>query len=266
MDIKDHILAELKQIEQKEQVKVLYAIESGSRSWGFASKDSDYDVRFIYVHPLDWYLSVEDRRDVIEYPVFDQLDISGWDIKKTLQLFNKSNSPLGEWLASPIVYIEASNFAQQLRDLMPTFYSPLACLRHYLSMAKGNYRSNLTQQQVWVKKYFYVLRPILACMWIEKHHTMPPMEFAKLLHAQTLDISLLQEITKLLEKKRAGKELDSGERIEIINNFLEKQISHFEDYTKTHTFERPRKDGVLESILQSTILQYDDSRNSSFRG
>lgn len=112
------ILAKLKAIEKKEQVKILYAVESGSRGWGFESKDSDYDVRFIYAHPLDWYLSIENKRDVIEYPVLDSLDISGWDIKKALKLFKVSNPPLYEWLNSPIVYLKGNNFIEKLRGLL----------------------------------------------------------------------------------------------------------------------------------------------------
>src|SRR5947209_3872560 len=115
--MKDKIIAKLYEIEKEQSVKILYAVESGSRAWGFASKDSDYDIRFIYVHPIDWYISIEEKRDVIEYPVKDLLDFSGWDIRKALQLYKKSNPPLYEWLVSPIVYLEHGNFAQQLRDL-----------------------------------------------------------------------------------------------------------------------------------------------------
>src|SRR3989344_3225606 len=133
--IKDEIIAKLREIEDKEKVRILYAVESGSRGWGFESKDSDYDIRFIFVHSLDWYLSIEDKKDVIEYPISDQLDISGWDIKKTLRLFKKSNPPLYEWLNSPIIYLEQGDFAQRLRELMPKFYSPISSMHHYLHMA-----------------------------------------------------------------------------------------------------------------------------------
>lgn len=165
--MKGKILNKLHEIEKREQIKILNAIESGSRGWGFASKDSDYDVRFIYVHPVDWYLSIEDKRDVIEYLEADSLDMNGWDIKKALQLFHNLNPPLYEWLTSPIVCRENEDFTERLRDLMATFYSPISCLYHYLHMAKGNYREYLKGDKVKVKKYFYVLRPILACMWIE---------------------------------------------------------------------------------------------------
>ena len=104
--MKSRILSHLREIETTENVRIVYACESGSRAWGFPSADSDYDVRFLYVHPLEWYLSVDVKRDVIERPLQGGLDISGWDLKKALQLFRKSNPPLLEWLGSPIVYLE----------------------------------------------------------------------------------------------------------------------------------------------------------------
>ncbi|TSC85791.1 MAG: putative nucleotidyltransferase [Microgenomates group bacterium Gr01-1014_7] len=129
-NIRGKIINKLKEIEDKKQVKILYAVESGSRGWGFESEDSDYDIRFIYAHPLDWYLSIENKKDVIELPIIDKLDISGWDIKKALKLFKNSNPPLYEWLKSPIIYLEEGEFAQRLRALMPKFYSPISSIHH----------------------------------------------------------------------------------------------------------------------------------------
>lgn len=248
-DIKSAIINKLKEIENLEQIKILYAVESGSRGWGFESKDSDYDVRFIYVHPLDWYLSVEDKRDVIEYPVSKQLDFSGWDIKKALKLCKNSNPPLYEWLSSPIIYLERGDFAQKLRKFMSKFYSPMACMYHYLNMAKGNYEAYLTKKKVRIKKYFYVLRPIFACLWIEKHKTMPPMEFEKLFKAQKLDSRLRDEIQRLLVRKRSGEELNIEAKIEVVNNFLEKEIRYFEDYVKTLPVRFTPKTDLLDSLL-----------------
>jgi len=86
----------LEKIEKEHKVKILFAWESGSRAWGFASKDSDYDVRFIYVHEKNWYFGIDDQRDVIELPVNEVLDVNGWDVRKALRLFRKSNAPLYE--------------------------------------------------------------------------------------------------------------------------------------------------------------------------
>ena len=145
--MKDIIKAELKRIEEEHEIKILLAIESGSRGWGFASTDSDYDIRFIYIHRPEWYLSIDEKRDVIEYPVNNLLDISGWDIRKTLKLFRKSNPPILEWLQSPVIYIERADFAENLRKLTTEFFSPKSCMYHYLNMASGNYRNYLLKTE-----------------------------------------------------------------------------------------------------------------------
>ena len=137
------ICNQLVQIEQEHRICILYAVESGSRAWGFASRDSDYDVRFIYIHPLDWYLSIRDQRDVIECPIDHELDVSGWDLRKALGLFAKSNPPLLEWLGSPIVYKDSNGLADRLRCLLIETFSSQRCMYHYLHMARGNYREYL---------------------------------------------------------------------------------------------------------------------------
>src|SRR4051794_14574214 len=108
MNVSQRVSAALLAVEHEKDVRVLYACESGSRAWGFASRDSDYDVPFLYVHERDWYLSVDDRRDVLEYPLRDELDVSGWELRKALRLLRKSNPPLLEWLNSPMVYRDDS--------------------------------------------------------------------------------------------------------------------------------------------------------------
>ena len=127
-DILSRIHTELSRIEKEERITILYACESGSRAWGFESEDSDYDVRFIYLHPTPWYLTIQKKRDVIELPIEKDIDISGWDVRKTLRLLRKSNPPLLEWLQSPIVYKKHSSFVDQLRDLMAEYYSPISCM------------------------------------------------------------------------------------------------------------------------------------------
>ena len=154
--IREEVQTRLREIEDEEGVKVFFACESGSRAWGFPSADSDYDVRFLYAHPRPWYLSIdlERRRDVIERPITDALDISGWDLRKALQLFRKSNPPLLEWLQSPIVYREETTVASRFRDLIPVYYSSRKARYHYLHMAQGNYRGYFKGEEVWIKKYF----------------------------------------------------------------------------------------------------------------
>ncbi|WP_128100582.1 nucleotidyltransferase domain-containing protein [Paenibacillus sp. DCT19] len=228
-EMRSMIHQQLEQIEREEQVQILYACESGSRAWGFPSQDSDYDVRFIYVRPLEWYLSIEEGRDVIERPINDQLDINGWDLRKALKLFRKSNPPLLEWLQSPIQYLEKSSIAGQIRAQSPLTFSPKSCMYHYLNMAKGNFRDYLQGHQVKIKKYFYVLRPLLACGWIERYGTMPPMEFERLVE-ELIPASdpLSIEIHELLRRKKAGDELDMEPQLPAIQAFLTEQIEHYE--------------------------------------
>jgi hypothetical protein len=219
------IIDRLLEIEKNEDVTILYACESGSRAWGFESIDSDYDVRFIYLRRTPQYLAVNRGRDVIERPIDNDIDLSGWDLIKVLELFRKSNPPLFEWIQSPIVYHSRSSLIKRLRHLLPQFYSPRACMYHYLHMADGNFRTYLKGDEVWTKKYFYVLRPVLACIWIERGLGVVPIEFQKLVDAVVTDEQLFNAINSLLAAKKAGQELRKGPRNEIISSFAEKQIT-----------------------------------------
>jgi predicted nucleotidyltransferase len=179
--VKERVLEELRRIEQEHGVRVLLAVESGSRAWGFASPDSDYDVRFVYAHPRDWYISIDEPRDVIEEMLPGNLDVSGWDLRKTLRLFAKCNLALNEWLGSPMIYDEVPHFREQLRALLPGFFNPIAGLHHYRSMASRALEEGLQGNHIRIKKLFYVLRPLLACRWIECNRSQPPTLFADLL-------------------------------------------------------------------------------------
>jgi predicted nucleotidyltransferase len=226
--MKSKIHSCLHEIEVEENVRIVYACESGSRAWGFPSADSDYDVRFLYVRPVEWYLSIEAARDVIEQPLQDGLDISGWDLQKALRLFRKSNPPLLEWLGSPIVYLNQYSAAESMRGLIPDYYSPTTCLYHYLHMARGNYREYLKGDVVWIKKYFYVLRPILAMNWIEQGWGVVPTDFSILVDKLAIEPPVAQEIAHLLAAKRAGAELDRGPRIETLSCFIAAELDRWE--------------------------------------
>lgn len=189
----------IKLVEHELGSKILYSCESGSRAWGFASPDSDYDVRFIYVHPKEYYLSVDEQRDVIELPINGLLDINGWELRKALRLFRKSNGPLYEWLQSPIIYKQSNEFVDDLKSLMPHYFSPRAAMHHYLSMANKVVDVDLSGHQVKLKKYFYALRPTLACRWILEYNEVPPMEFGKL--RSLLDPTLNNQLDELLDQK-----------------------------------------------------------------
>jgi predicted nucleotidyltransferase len=214
-------------IEDEYSVEIIYAVESGSRAWGFESPDSDYDVRFIYKHDIDWYISVFPGRDFLEFPVDDLLDFSGWDIKKALFLLNKSNPVLFEWLNSPIVYKINQKYFSRLQSVADLYFSPISCLYHYLHMAKGNYREYLQADMVRLKKYLYVLRPLFACAWIEKNKNPPPMNFENLLNGLNIKEPVISEVNKLLELKKKGFESSTAPKMKIINEFIEERIEYF---------------------------------------
>ena len=89
-EMRAYVAAKLGAVAAEEGVRVLYAAESGSRAWGFASPDSDHDVRFIYAHERDWYVSLWEDRDVVERGIDEKLvDLAGWDIRKALRLLLK---------------------------------------------------------------------------------------------------------------------------------------------------------------------------------
>ena len=175
--VQEIIPDKLKEIEARENIRVIHCVESGSRAWGFASPDSDYDVRFIYVRPLEYYLRLDKTRDVIEWQLDETLDINGWDLQKALRLLHSSNPTLFEWNNSPIVYKTTPEWGE-ISAVIDQFFQKKAGLYHYLSTAKKNYREYLKGDMVKLKKYFYVLRPILACRWILEKQTPPPMLFS----------------------------------------------------------------------------------------
>lgn len=249
------IVGKLGEIERSEGVRILYACESGSRAWGFVSKNSDYDVRFCYIRPVEWYLSIYPKRDILEYPVDAMWDVSGWDFPKTLQLFAKSNPTLLEWLISPIVYVDHFDVRRKLQDLMSEFFRPQSCIYHYLHMATGNFREYLHGDTVKLKKYFYILRPVLACKWIEERNAMAPMEFQILLETQVSDQRLRGAIDDLLARKSSGEELDEGPRIPAINDFLEREIARLEEHVRqvppSSAPDASRLDGLFRETLSA---------------
>lgn len=251
--IKRNIKKRLIEIEKEHNVKILYALESGSRAWGFESKDSDYDVRFIYMHRPEWYLNVFSKRDVIEYPIVDEFDFAGWDLKKALFLLSKSNPVLFEWLQSPIVYMKMESHYKLIKNVSEKYFSFISSTYHYLHMAKGNFCEYLKKDEVRIKKYFYVLRPILACMWIEQYKESPPMEFEILLNLIKKDKLIYDHIIDLLSRKRVGNELGREKRIEPLNNFIEKKLNYFEGISAEYEKQEKPKEEYLDSIFRCLL-------------
>lgn len=243
----------LKEIEEKEGIKIFYAAESGSRAWGFESKDSDYDVRFLYLRPRDWYLTIKPGKDTFEVFSDGELDVSGWDLKKALLLFTNSNPPLYEWLVSPVIYREEGTLAQELRNLAFQNYSLQSCIYHYLHIAKNNYRNYLTGEEVKIKKYFYALRPLIACFWIKEKDALPPMEFSRLLEVGNLSAKVLKQIENLLAKKRSGEELGFERKNQELDSFIMEGIKKVEAFVSDVKNSRKIKIEQLDGLFLKAL-------------
>lgn len=247
--MRKRILEELQKIEQIHNVKIIMAIESGSRAWGFASPDSDYDVRFIYVRKKEDYLKLEGMRDVIEWKLDEVLDINGWDIRKALQLLHKSNPTIFEWCASPLVYLSTPDF-DVLKKVMPGYFSEKKALYHYLHMAQTNYREYLKGEEVRIKKYLYVLRPLLAAQWILDKKVAPPMLFDELVDAE-LDEELRPELNRLLEMKKTLPEMGMVPKVQVFNDYIERVMPEIK--AATEKLEETEKDW---RVLNELFLQF----------
>ena len=219
----DNIIRQkLKEIEEKENIKIMFAVESGSRAWGFASNDSDYDVRFVYIRPLKDYLHLEKTNDMINWQLDDIFDINGWDLMKALQLLHDSNPTIFEWLSSPITY-QSSDAFEQLKTISKDYYSKKKSLYHYWHIANNNYQAYLQDDIIRIKKYFYVIRPLLAAKWIIDKKSQPSMLFSELVNAE-LPKELEPIINDLLEKKAKSSEMGLSTRIKELDDFINSQL------------------------------------------
>ena len=250
LEMKEIILNKLKEIELQKGVEILYAVESGSRAWGFASPDSDYDIRFIYKHDLDYYLSLWEQPDVIEFMTEDDLDGSGWDLRKTVKLLAKSNAPLLEWLFSPVVYFENEVFVAEMRRLAKDCFSPIACLHHYLGTTK-NFMDVCQAEEVKLKSYFYALRTALAGKWIIEKNSFPPVDFMELLPIAPPNIQ--EKVKQLMEIKANQDEKYLHPKEILITDFLMETVVFNQEHTSgLGSGKKMSKelDGVFRSLIK----------------
>ncbi len=249
-EMAERIADKLAEIETSEHVRILYAVESGSRAWGVESPDSDYDVRFIYIRPAKDYLCVREKRDVIEWQLDEVLDINGWDLKKTLVRFQKGNATLFEWANSPIVY-RTTDIWQKIYDTGKRYFSEKAALCHYYGTAKSTFRQYLLGEEVKYKKYIYALRPLLACRFIESKHGIPPVTFDELLR-QKLPEELTEEIDKMLRIKAQSEETALHPQMPVIRKYIEDEIARYEKLSKEMADDRtPDLEGLDDIFLWS---------------
>jgi len=250
----DQINDELKKLEEERGIKILLAVESGSRAWGIPSPDSDYDVRMIYVHKKDWYLSIEERKETIDYFEGELLDISGWDIRKTFKLVRKSNASPMEWCRSSIVYKEDEIFRKELLDLTSHYFVPRHTVNHYWGIAKNSFHSNYKAGQIRLKKLFYVLRPLLAAKWIIEKGEIPPITLDALM-VLIRDKNIFNRITELIAKKDKSQErlmytLDADVKLFIDSLFDEVNSANIIDD------EKPKNTDLLNEKFREIINRY----------
>jgi predicted nucleotidyltransferase len=256
LDIRERVIKELRRIETDYNVTVLYACESGSRAWGFASTNSDFDVRFVYVPKIDWHIDLDRQRNVIEsqIPEYD-LDVSGWSLGKTLGLLRKSNPALLEWLGSPLVYMHTQE-RETLKELALRQFNPDAAFNHYRNLASGTWKRFIwDHDDVIYKKYFYALRPLFALEWVLKYRTMPPTEYEQLVADYSPSPALQVALDELMELKRAGYETRVGPRIAVLDNFIWTRLAELKD-VDVEPPERP-DDELLNEFFRKTVRKYD---------
>jgi len=256
-DIEATIQSKLTALELDHDVRILFAIESGSRAWGFPSPDSDYDVRFIYAHQPDWYLSIEPRRDVIELPIDGDWDINGWDIRKALGLLIKPNPVMLEWLSSPIRYRWNEAVCERLNAFAAKTTYGESCLHHYRNLATKQWDKHVGDSaDVSLKKYFYILRPALAISWIRQVPDIPPpMNLHDLVAGQGLPSGLIAHIQTLLDLKSKAKEIGRGQRIAMIDDFIQEQIQWATVVAKLDDRLDLMKEGddILRTLVKGTL-------------
>lgn len=218
----------LAKIEKEHQIKVLYACEAGSRTYGLSSSDSDFDVRFIYMHPKEWYLSLDKNKDVIELPITENLDMSGWELTKALRLLRKSNPSLLEWMQAEMVYYQNDYFFTKIKEVKEKAFNPRACYYHYMQMAKRNEQKRQGMEEQRIKIIFHIMRPILACQWIEQKQTFPPNHFFALVNELVDEEALKKEITDLITAKVNGANIYKKENMQRINGYIQQQLAGIE--------------------------------------
>ena len=231
--MKEKIQAYLENLEKEKEIEILFACETGSRAWGFPSPDSDFDVRILYKHNRDWYLNLIEEKDSIEsFYENGDIDISGWDIRKSLRLLWKSNPPLLERIQSPIVYKENKEFINELNLIAKTTYSPITTIHHYLSMAKKAYADIISSDQYKLKRFFYALRASIACVWLLKEEVMPPIEFGTMLNKLDIPLNIKNRIEELIKLKATISETYMHKGEQDILDFIKTCINQAEEEAK----------------------------------
>lgn len=224
----------LSDLEKEKGIEILLACETGSRAWGFPSPDSDFDVRVIYKHDKDWYLSLTEDKDTIEYFLENnEIDISCWDLRKSLRLLVKSNPPLLERIQSPIIYKVDKDFLTGINSVAQKTYSRIATIHHYLSMAKKAFEEVTITEEYKLKIFFYALRASVACLWILEKEEIPPIEVGKMLNGLDFSANLKTRIGELIEIKSTISETYRHKGETVLIEFMKACIERAENESQS---------------------------------
>lgn len=250
-----HIVTQIEELERTRGIRVLYACESGSRAWGFASPNSDFDVRFLYVPEPTWYQSVSHRRDVIEQMLPNDLDLSGWELRKALRLFQGYNGALNEWLDSPIVYRETTATAARMRELLPLIFKPPAALHHYGSMAYSALERmpEAPDHGVSSKALCYLLRALFACRHILAQRSQPPTAFGALLANHCKDAHERGWIDAVLQAKALAPEQSQSKLTPAHRAALKQEIGQALDARASVAIRAKSQTEALDVLLREAI-------------
>jgi uncharacterized protein len=247
-------------IVRKHGVTIGLAVESGSRAWGFPSPDSDYDCRFVYIRPLAHYLTPWPRRDVIEVPLSDELDVNGWDLAKALKLLMKGNAVIIEWLTSPLVYRGDEAFRRSFLALTRAVADRDLVMRHYLHLGEEFRRRHLSDPaSVPLKKLFYALRPAVAIRWLARHPdaAVAPMHFPTLMADCEPSADVAAIVADLLARKAARRELGTGPLAQPLAAFIDGELEWARANSKRSLRERREQYAMCERFFAEFVRCFD---------
>lgn len=229
--MRNKIQTRLRKLEESKDIKILWAVESGSRSSGLASEASDYDIRFIYHYPMTAYLKLKRPKRVLTFQE-DPLDFQGFDIYKALELLTKSNPSLIEWLRSPLRYVDTdSPLIREMRRIGVGHFNPVAMCHHYRGMGWGNFRKYiLRERNVTYKRYLYAFRGIFYAQYVNRLGVLPTLNFMEdlILKGHWVPASIMTIVLQLMEHKKAGNDKNIIDRIPELDDYLTKSFDTFQ--------------------------------------
>lgn len=252
------VVSRLREVEERENVRILLASESGSRAWGFPSTDSDYDVRFVYIRRKRDYLAISESRDTLDYPINESLDLNGWDVRKVLRHIGKSNPVMFEWLSSPVKYVSDGVFIDDAVAVSTRYYSRRASLHHYMGICKNSYEAIVDGKAVKYKKIFYVVRPLLASLWIVRKDSIPPMDLAALMEGVKPEKEIIDTLDLLRAEKETSDESGTVSLSPSLLGWIDRMKSECESYADAFPKTDNRNDELTDVFIRLLETRTED--------